>query len=71
VFFEAQPRAPDELPDRIVGDRDAASCRFNLQAMQRQMRVLIEPLDSEDAMQFQNTLAMAPMLAGASEPVSQ
>lgn len=63
VFFEAQPLAPQELPDRIVGDRDPARGQLVLQPVQRQVRVLVDPLDDEGSVRLQNAFAMAAHLS--------
>ena len=63
-FFEAQAFAAHELPDGIVRHPDAACGQLVLQAMQGQMRCLLDPLDDESAVRLQNRPTMATHLAG-------
>ena len=52
VFFEAQTLAAQELPDGIMGNLHTAHRQFVLQAMQGQMRRLVDPFDDEPTMRF-------------------
>jgi len=59
-----KPRAIPEFPDRIVRDGHTSLGQRRLQAMQRQVRVLGEPLHNDITMRFEYPLAMAAHLAG-------
>jgi len=63
-FFEAQAFAAQEPPDRIMGDGDPAFRQFRLQAMQRQMRILLQPLDDQGPVRLQHVFAVSAHLTG-------
>ncbi len=59
VFFEPEPLASQERPYRIVGDVHPPSRQLSLQAMQRQMRGLLQPFDNERPVRLQDWSAVA------------
>lgn len=63
VFFEPKPFAAQELPHRIVRHLNAPRRQFILQAVQRQMRRLIDAFGDEGPVWLKNTLAMSTHLA--------
>ena len=52
-FFEPQPLASQEQPNRIVRDLDPARRKLVLQGVQREMRRSADPLHDEGAMRLQ------------------
>jgi hypothetical protein len=63
-FFETQPLAPQEQPDRIMRDADPACGKFVPEPVQRQVRGLLDPLQDKGAMRIKQWFAMSAHLAG-------
>ena len=59
VFFERSSCAAQEAPDRIVRHRDTPLRQQVLQAVQREMRHLVDLLENESAMRVEAARSMA------------
>ncbi len=62
-FFEAQPLAAHEVPDRIVGHLDAPLRQHVFQTMQRQVRRAVDLLQDKITVGFKDNPAVATHLA--------
>lgn len=63
-FFEPQPFPAQEQPDCVVGDLDPTGSQLRLQAMQRQVRRLSDPLDDEGTVRIKHRFAVTTHLVG-------